>query len=222
MKSSGESAPRSGCGQRTSASTAAQPPVVELDLRLEDELELAGGDRAAELGDERQPLHAVLVEVARSRRRPRGGRPSPARARRRRGAAARRRWSPCSGWQAIAGVRAERRARRRGSSPARAARRAPARPRRRSRRRRRRGARTARTRRPPRRAATSRGPGDRGQPAGDLDQHEVAAAVPERLVDLLEARQPDHQHADLLALALARGAARARARARRPRGWRAR
>ena len=44
--------------------------------------------------------------------------------------------------------------------------------------------------------------GHLGQAAGDLDQHEVAAPVAERLVDLLEAGQPDHQHADLLAVAL--------------------
>ena len=120
------------------------------------------------------------------------------------------------------GGRARRRARRRGSSPAptsAASTRSAAatqsstpstRPR------------TSANSSPPRRAATSRGPADRRQPARDLDQHEVAAAVPERLVDLLEALEPDHQHADLPARGARRGAARARARARRPRGSRAR
>ena len=56
-------------------------------------------------------------------------------------------------------------------------------------------------------------PGDRREPAADLGEHEVAAAVPERLVDLLEALEPDHQDADLPALALGACSARASTRA---------
>ncbi len=96
-----------------------QPPGRELDLRLEGELELAGGDRPAQVGDEREPLHAVLVEPGLVDGDLAVRRPSPARARRRRGAAARRR---CR--RARDGTRSRRarrgRARPRGSSRARA------------------------------------------------------------------------------------------------------
>ena len=104
----------------------AQPPRRELDLRLEDQLELAGLDRAAQLGDERQPLDAVLVELARvdDRVAVRGLRPLE----RDVGVAQQRVVAlAVLGMAGDPDVRRRRRARRRGSSRARAARRAPAR-----------------------------------------------------------------------------------------------
>ena len=50
MKSSGGTSPRSGCCQRTSASTPASRPVAELHGRLVVDGELAALDRPGELG----------------------------------------------------------------------------------------------------------------------------------------------------------------------------
>ena len=202
MNSSGESGPRSGCGQRTSASTAAQPAAVASSTcgwKTSSSSPAAIARLSSD--DERQPLHAVLVEVARSRRRPRG---APAFACP----------SATSAWRSSAskvgavlgmagdpGVRADverdaadhhRRAR---------ARRAPARPRRRSRRRRRRGRGRARTRR--RRGARRR---RAGRPtAASRRATSISTRSPRRCpsVSLISLKrvEPDHQHADLRALA---------------------
>ena len=63
MKSLGGTRPRTGCIHRTSASNATTCPVRSVDLRLVVQHQFAGRNRAAQFGDQAQPLRIELVDA---------------------------------------------------------------------------------------------------------------------------------------------------------------
>ena len=65
MNAAGSRSPRSGCCQRTSASTDVMPPVWQVDDRLVVDDELAASDRAAQVRPQlRAPTSAAIRSAA--------------------------------------------------------------------------------------------------------------------------------------------------------------